>query len=84
MVPQNGGLSPFDVAMRRGVTRVTSVVLLMCQRSGGLLPRLVATEGALALTAMSAGKTENETAASKCFIRLLHDLSVFASQSSVS
>ena len=66
--------SPFDVAMCRGVKRVTSAVLLMCQRSGGLLLTLVVIEGALALTAMSAGKTEKETAASKCSICLLHDL----------
>ncbi len=69
-------MSPCNVAMCRGVRRVTSVVLLMCQRSGGLLPTLVVTEGALALTAMIAGKTEKETAASKRFIRLLHDLCV--------
>ncbi len=68
-------ISPFDVAMRRGVRRVTSAVLLMCQRNGGLLPRLaVMTEAALAQTAMTAGKTEKETAASKCSICLLHDL----------
>lgn len=65
-----------DVAMRRGVRRVTSVVLLMCQRRGGLLLMLVVIEGALALTAMNAGKTEKETGASKSFIRLLHDLCV--------
>jgi len=74
LVPQCGGLSLFDVAMHRGVRRVTSAVLLMCPRSGGLLPRLVVTEAALALTAMIAGKTEKEIAASKCFICLLHDL----------
>lgn len=55
---------------------MTSAVLLMCQRNGGLLLTLVATEGALALNAMSAGKTEKETAASECFIHLLHDLHV--------
>ncbi len=61
--------------MRRGVRRVTSAVLLMCQRSGGLLPRLVVvTEAALALSAVIAGKIEKETAASKCSICLLHDL----------
>ena len=76
MVPQCGRYHLFDVAMRRGVTRVTSVVLLMCQRNGGLLPTLVVTEGALALTATSAGKTEKETAASKCLMRLLRDLCV--------
>ena len=61
--------------MRRGVRRGTSAVLLMCQRSGGLLPRLVVvTEAALALSAVIAGKIEKETAASKCSIWLLHDL----------
>lgn len=69
-------MSPCNVAMCRGVRRVTSAVLLMCQRNGGLLLSLVATEGALALTVVSAGKTGKETAASKCFICLLHDLYV--------
>lgn len=54
-------------ALHRGVRRVTSAALLMCQRTVGRALTL-ATEAALAPTEATTGKTEKETAASECVI----------------